>query len=151
MGLWGAFMAQATVTVHAAGWLEGGLSFGYEKFILDMEALQTIAELCHSAAADDAALAFEALAEVAPGAHFFSAAHTMERYRDAFYTPLVADMSNHGLWLENGALRADERATAIWQRVLEEFVPPPCSEGAADRLRPFVEKRIRAGGRLPED
>jgi trimethylamine:corrinoid methyltransferase-like protein len=30
--LWGALIANATLTVHAAGWLEGGLSFGYEKF-----------------------------------------------------------------------------------------------------------------------
>ena len=36
-------LAQATVTVHAAGWLEGGLSFGYEKFICDVEALQVMA------------------------------------------------------------------------------------------------------------
>ena len=28
--------ADATLTVHSAGWLEGGLSFGYEKFINDV-------------------------------------------------------------------------------------------------------------------
>ena len=33
-----------TVCIHAAGWLEGGLSVSYEKLITDLEALQTIAE-----------------------------------------------------------------------------------------------------------
>ena len=50
--LWGAMMAQATLVVHAAGWLEGGLSFGYEKFINDIEALQTLAEMCVKPGAD---------------------------------------------------------------------------------------------------
>ena len=149
--LWAAMLAQATVTVHAAGWLEGGLSFGYEKFILDVEALQTLAELCRPAAADTAALAYDAIAEVAPGGHFFAAQHTMERYQTAFYQPLVADLSNFGLWTEHGALRADQRATAIWQRTLADFTPPSACEGVADRLAPYVAAKIQAGGMPPED
>jgi trimethylamine--corrinoid protein Co-methyltransferase len=149
--LWAAMLAQATVTVHAAGWLEGGLTFGYEKFILDIEALQTLAELCRPAEADTDALAFEAIAEVPPGGHFFAAAHTMARYRTAFYAPLVADLSNHGLWTESGALTADQRATAIWQRVLSGFEPPAACAGAADRLAPYIAAGIAAGGMPPED
>lgn len=149
--LWAAMLAQATVTVHAAGWLEGGLSFGYEKFILDVEALQTLAELCRPAAADTAALGFDAIAEVPPGGHFFAAAHTMERYQSAFYAPLVADLSNHGLWTENGAQRADQRATAIWQRVLADFAPPAACAGVAERLDAYVADGIAAGGMPPED
>lgn len=149
--LWAAMLAQATVTVHAAGWLEGGLSFGYEKFILDVEALQTLAELCRPAAADTAALAYDAIAEVAPGGHFFAAQHTMERYQTAFYAPLVADLSNHGLWVEQGAQTADQRATAIWQRVLRDFTPPAACAGVQDRLAPFLADRQKAGGMPPED
>lgn len=149
--LWAAMLAQATVTVHAAGWLEGGLSFGYEKFILDVEALQTLAELCRPAAADTAALAYDAIAEVAPGGHFFAAQHTMERYQTAFYAPLVADLSNRGLWVEQGAQTADQRATAIWQRVLRDFTAPTACAGIQDRLATFLADRQKAGGMPPED
>jgi trimethylamine--corrinoid protein Co-methyltransferase len=149
--LWAAMLAQATVTVHAAGWLEGGLSFGYEKFILDVEALQTLAELCRPAAADTAALAYDAIAEVAPGGHFFAAQHTMERYQTAFYAPLVADLSNHGLWVEQGAQTADQRATAIWQRVLRDFTAPTACAGIQDRLATFLADRQKAGGMPSED
>jgi trimethylamine--corrinoid protein Co-methyltransferase len=147
--LWGAMLAQATFVVHAAGWLEGGLSFGYEKFIADIEALQTLAEMCvpPGAAPDDFAL--DALAEVPPGGHFFAAAHTMARYDGAFYAPLLADLSNHGQWVENGALPADRRATAIWQRVLADFQPPAHGAEAADRLAPFIAARTAAGGASP--
>lgn len=149
--LWAAMLAQATVTVHAAGWLEGGLSFGYEKFIQDVEALQTLAELCRPAAADTAALAYDAIAEVAPGGHFFAAQHTMERYQTAFYQPLVADLSNFGLWTENGALRADQRATAIWQKTLANFTPPADCDGVAERIAPYIAAQIAGGGMPPED
>lgn len=151
MALWGAVLGGATVTVHAAGWLEGGLTLGYEKFIIDIEALQTIAELARPAPVDDAALGFDAIAEVPPGGHFFSAAHTMERYQTAFYQPLVADLSNHGNWTEAGALTTDQRATAIWKRVLAEFRPPAACEGVPDRLEDFVRRRSAAGGAKVED
>ena len=102
-------------------------------------------------AADTAALAYDAIAEVAPGGHFFAAQHTMERYQTAFYAPLVADLSNHGLWVEQGAQTADQRATAIWQRVLRDFTPPAACAGIQDRLAPFVADRQKAGGTPPED
>ena len=35
MGLWGCLMAGATVVIHSAGWLEGGLSVSYEKLITE--------------------------------------------------------------------------------------------------------------------
>jgi trimethylamine--corrinoid protein Co-methyltransferase len=144
--------AQATlVTVHAAGWLEGGLTLGYEKFIADIEALQTLAELCHPAPADTAALGFDAIAEVPPGGHFFSTAHTMDRYQTAFYRPLVADLSNHGTWTEAGAQTADQRATAIWKATLAGFTQPAACAGMAERLDPFVRRRIAEGGAQPED
>lgn len=149
MALWGALMANATLTIHAAGWLEGGLTFGYEKFINDIEALQTLAELCIRPGADADALAFDALAEVEPGGHFFAAAHTMTRYDTAFYQPLLADLSNFGTWTEGGARYSATRATRIWQDTLARFQPPPGGAEAADRLAPFVESRTRAGGAGP--
>ncbi len=147
--LWGAMLSQATLVVHAAGWLEGGLSFGYEKFICDIEALQTLAEMC--ARPDPADMGLDALAEVPPGGHFFAAAHTMARYDSAFYAPLVSDLSNFGQWTENGALRADQRATAIWQRILADFQPPPHGAEVDQRLTGFIAARTAAGGAAPLD
>ena len=45
--------------------------------------------------------------------HFFGAAHTMERYRSAFYAPLASDWSNFGQWTEAGAKTATERANGM--------------------------------------
>lgn len=149
MGLWAAVQANATLTVHSAGWLEGGLCFGYEKFINDMEAVQTIAELCQATPDDDDSMAMSALSEVKPGGHFFATDHTMQRYRDAFYQPFLADISNFGSWEENGALSSTERATSLWQKVLENFKPPTHANDALERIGAYIETACERGGTLP--
>ena len=149
MSLWGALMANATLTVHAAGWLEGGLSFGYEKFINDIESLHVIAELCSKTACGEAEIGFDALQEVGPGGHFFGAAHTMERYETAFHNPLVADLSNFGSWVEAGGKTSAERATSIWKAVLNEFKPPETGELAGRRLEEYIASKVSSGGAPP--
>ena len=146
MSLWGNLMANAGMIKHSAGWLEGGLTFGFEKFILDVEALQTIATLCTPPAADASAMGWDALTEVEPGGHFFGARQTIERYETAFYPPLAADLSNFGTWSDAGALRADERATDIWQRVLAEYQPPLGADEQAARIANWIALRKEAGG-----
>jgi len=149
MGTWATVLAGATVIVHAAGWLEGGLTLGYEKLITDMDMIHGFAELCQRTVADEAEMAFEAIRDVQPSGHFFATEHTMERYETAFYEPVVADWSNFGQWSENGSESANERATAIWQQRLREFEPP---KGAADRLALIDEqiaKWTEAGGAAP--
>lgn len=151
MALWGGLMANASVLIHAAGWLEGGLTFGYEKFINDIEALQTLAEMCVMPAATESEIGYVALKDVEPGGHFFATQHTMDRYEDAFYAPLVADLNNFGTWEAAGAQRSDQRATAIWRQVLNEFKPPACAAGTNERLASFVDRRIAEGGAPPLD
>ena len=147
--LWGATLAGATMLVHAAGWLEGGLSLSYEKLITDIEVLQMMAELFMATPADDEAVAFEAIAEVQPGGHFFAARHTMARYRDAFYEPAVADWSNFGTWTEAGARDATQRANRIWKAILNESRSPAHAAETAPLLDEFIARRTADGGAAP--
>lgn len=144
MSAWGALLAGATILLHGAGWIEGGLTMSYEKMITDLEAMQVFAELC--APVPDADLALDALAEVPPGGHFFAAAHTMERYQTAFYQPLVADWSNFGRWTERGAEDANARATAIWQERLTGAPEVLLAPDRLDALDAFIARRRAEGG-----
>jgi trimethylamine--corrinoid protein Co-methyltransferase len=147
--LWGSVLAGATMCIHAAGWLEGGLSVSFEKLVTDIEALQTVAELCAPTPGDSDSIGFEAIAEVQPGGHFFSAGHTMARYRTAFYEPLVADWSNFGNWTQGGSKTASERATGVWRRTLADFVPPATAVATAGVLDAFIARRTQEGGAAP--
>ena len=149
MGIWAALQANTTVTVHSAGWLEGGLCFGYEKFINDVEALQTVAELCAQSPEDEDSLGWSALEDVQPGGHFFATEHTMARYKDAFYEPLVADLSNFGAWTDAGELTSSQRATGIWQQILRDFKAPAHSGSVAERIAGYIADHKDKGGAPP--
>jgi len=148
-GLWGNLLAGATVIVHAAGWLEGGLTVSYEKIITDLEVLQSVAELCVPTPADAAARGLSALAEVQPGGHFFGATHTMERYQTEFYAPLVHDFANYGTWSERGGETATERATGIWKRILAEDARPATDPDKVAALQDYIARKTEAGGAPP--
>ncbi|MCE8008019.1 trimethylamine methyltransferase family protein [Aestuariivita sp.] len=148
-GLWGNLLAGATVIMHAAGWLEGGLTVSYEKLITDLEVIQSVAELCVPTPADTAARAVDALTEVQPGGHFFGAAHTMQRYQTEFYAPLVHDFSNYGTWADRGGEDATQRATAVWKRILSEDARPRVDPDKVDALMAYIARKTQAGGAPP--
>jgi trimethylamine--corrinoid protein Co-methyltransferase len=149
MSLWGALMGGCNFVLHAAGWLESGLTTSYEKFMLDIEMLQMFAEIFQplQAASDD--FAVDAIAEVGPGGHFFGCAHTMARYRTAFYTPLVSDWRNFGQWTEAGSHTATERASTLWKETLRSYVPPARDPAVVEAVDDYVARRIAAGGAAP--
>jgi len=150
MGLWGCLMAGASVIIHSAGWLEGGLSISYEKLITDVEVLNMVAELCGGAKAGPDEIGFAALQEVAPSGHFFATAQTMGRYNTEFYEPLVHDYANFGTWEERGAQGANDRATDVWQRILADGQGPPVDGDRLAALEHYIRAKTDAGGAPPE-
>ena len=149
MSLWGAFLGGCNILIHGAGWLESGLTASFEKFILNVEMLQMFAEIFQPLIVSDAEIGVETIAEVPPGWHFFSTQHTMERYRDAFYTPLVSDWRNFGQWQEDGSKTASTRASEVWQRTLRDFTAPPRAPAIIAALDDFVTRRRLEGAAQP--
>jgi trimethylamine--corrinoid protein Co-methyltransferase len=150
LNTYGAFLGGANFVLHAAGWQEGGLSANYEKFILDIEMCQMLAENCQPILVDDDELALGAISEVGPGGHFFGVDHTLERYETAFYQPTVFSRTNYEQWTEEGQRRTDERATPVWQKALVDYSPPPLEESVREEMSDFVERRVREGGAAPD-
>ena len=149
MSLWGALLGGCNVLIHGAGWLEGGLCASYEKFIIDVEMLQMFAEVFQPLIVNTDEIGMDAIAEVAPGGHFFSVAHTMQRYKSAFYAPLVSDWRNYGQWQEDGALTVTQRANKLWRETLERFAAPPQDPAVTEELASYVARRKEDGGAGP--
>ena len=149
MSLWGALLGGCHFILHSAGWLEGGLTASYEKFILDIEMLQMFAEIFQPVPTSVEDLGVEAVVEAGIGGHFFATAHTMQRYRDAFYTPLVSDWRNYGAWSDGGGKSATERANLVAHATLTGFQQPALDPAVAEALRDFVARRRSEGGALP--
>lgn len=149
-GLWGCLMAGATIIIHSAGWLEGGLTVSYEKLITDVEVLNMVAELCAGRDAGGDEIGFEALSEVAPSGHFFATTQTMARYDTEFYQPIVHDYANFGTWKDRGANDANARATEHWKNILAADSRPVMNQNRVSALKAFIERRTAGGGAPPE-
>jgi trimethylamine--corrinoid protein Co-methyltransferase len=70
----------------------------------------------------------------------------MERYRTAFYSPLVSDWRNYGTWAADGAKTATERANAIYRKTLEQYVAPERDPAMAEAMNSYIERRTAEGG-----
>jgi len=141
LSLWGAVSGQANMIKHAAGWLHGGLTASLEKLIIDAEVLQMVAASLQPFEVNRETLAQDAIREVGPGGHFFGSEHTMSRYEDAFYAPLLSDWSNHESWLEAGSVTTEQRANQIWKQLLQEYQQPDIDAGIDAALRDYVDRR----------
>jgi trimethylamine--corrinoid protein Co-methyltransferase len=148
--LWGAVMGGGNLIVHAAGWMEGGLTASYEKFALDVDLLQMVQEFLTPLAMDEGAMALDAIREVGPGGHFFGARHTLERYATAFYQPLISDWRNFNQWQAAGAPQAAQKANALWKQALAEYREPDLDPACLEEIDAFIARRIAEGGEVTD-
>jgi trimethylamine--corrinoid protein Co-methyltransferase len=141
LSLWGAVTGQANMIKHAAGWLHGGLTASLEKLIIDAEVLQMVAASLEPFEVNSETLARDAIREVGPGGHFFGSEHTMSRYEDAFYVPLLSNWSNHESWLEAGSVNTEQRANQVWKQLLKEYQQPDIDPAIDEALQDYVARR----------
>ncbi|MBT1156015.1 trimethylamine methyltransferase family protein [Aminobacter anthyllidis] len=144
--LWGAIQGGANFILHGAGWLEGGLRCSYEKMILDIDLLQMVAEFLTPLDMSEEALAIDAIRDVGPGGHFFGTQHTQDRYKNAFYSPVISDWRNFETWAEAGSPTAVEKANRVWKERLASYEEPWMDPAIREELNAFVDKRKAEGG-----
>jgi trimethylamine--corrinoid protein Co-methyltransferase len=146
MSLWPTFLAGTNFVMHSAGWLESALVSCYEKFVVDVEQLRMLHAAFEPLRIDEETLAYSAHQEVGQGGHFLGAAHTLERFRECFYRPLVSSTENFERWKKNGGHDTAARASEIWKKTLEEYEKPPIDAGLEAELKGFVDRRRKELG-----
>jgi trimethylamine--corrinoid protein Co-methyltransferase len=150
LSLWGLTQGGGNFVLHAAGWSEGGLTASFEKFILDVDMLQMVAEFLTPLDVSEDALALDAVRDVGPGGHYFGTAHTLARYETAFYSPILSDWRNYETWTEAGRPTTYDHANRVFKDVLNRYEKPPLDPAIEEELDAFVAKRKAEGG-VPTD
>jgi trimethylamine--corrinoid protein Co-methyltransferase len=136
-----AMLAGVNFILHVAGWLEGGLAMGYEKFMMDADqagmwhAFAKGVDLSPNGQALDAILANE------PGTHFLGSPHTLANFETAFYRSPLADNNSLEQWEMEGSQDLAQRANPAWKRALAEYEPPPIDEAVDLELREWIDRR----------
>ena len=127
--------------LHAAGWLEGGLAMGYEKFVLDADQCGMMHAFAKGVDLSPNGQAIDAIIENGPGQHFLGTAHTLANFETAFYRSDVADNNSYEQWEAEGSRDAAVRANALWKRTLSEYEPPPIDEAVDQELLEWMQRQ----------
>jgi trimethylamine---corrinoid protein Co-methyltransferase len=134
-------LAGVNFMLHTAGWLEGGLSMGYEKFIMDADQAGMLAVMLKGVDMSVNAQALDAFREIGPGAHFLGATHTQANFESAFYRSEVADNNSFEQWEEEGSMDCAMRANKKWKQMLKDYEAPELDPGIDEALLEFIAKR----------
>ena len=125
----------ANFVLHSAGWLEGGLAMGYEKFMMDVDQC-------------GARHAFAKGVDLSPNGHALDGcderaraalprhAHTLRTSRPRSTTP-TADNNSFEQWTRSGE---DATARHASGEELAEYEPPPLDEATDEELRDFIDR-----------
>ncbi len=134
-------MGGVNFALHSAGWQEGGLAIGYEKFILDADQLGMMATFAKGVDMSANGQALDAILDNGPGQHFLGTAHTLANFETAFYRSTTADNSSFEQWTEEGGLDAATRANAIWKEQLAGYEAPAIDDAVDAELIEFITNR----------
>ena len=127
--------------LHTAGWLEGGLSIGYEKFVMDLDQ----AGMCHALLAgvdtSENGQAMDAIREVGPGKHFLGCDHTQRNFETAFARAPLSDNNSVEQWEAEGSLDMPQRANAVWKKMLADYADPGLAPAIDEALNDYMARR----------
>ena len=136
-----AAMAGVNFMLHTAGWLEGGLAMGYEKFVMDADQAGMLAVLLKGVDMSENGQALDALREVGPGNHFLGCSHTQANFQNAFWRSEISDNNSFEQWEAEGSLDAAQRANAKWKSTLEQYIEPALDIAVDEALQDYIKVR----------
>ena len=136
-----AVLCGANFILHSAGWLEGGLAMGYEKFVMDADFCGALHTYFRGMDLSEDQFALDGFVELGPGKHFFSAQHTLRHYETAFWDSWVADNNSFEQWRDAGESRIEDRAAERVAAMLAGYEAPPIDPAVDEALLDFMARR----------
>ena len=95
--------------VHDAGsWLDHGSLASPAFMVLVNEILYMVNQYMRGISVDDESLAIDLIDKIGPGGHYLNEDHTMEHFRDVWYSDLF-DRKVYDVWLEEGGKKFEQR------------------------------------------
>jgi trimethylamine--corrinoid protein Co-methyltransferase len=143
-GMMAGILAGSNFLLQAAGWLEGGLTIGYEKFVMDLDHCGMMVRMLNGLVVDADGLAADAYREAGPGIAFLGTAHTLAHFKTANYLSDLADTTSYEQWAEDGRHDLEQRANRRWKEMLADYQAPPLDPAVDEALRDFITRKKSA-------
>ncbi|MGH2629242.1 MAG: trimethylamine methyltransferase family protein [Actinomycetota bacterium] len=151
MMLWATNLAATDVVLHAAGWLEGGLTASFEKFALDIELLRQFKVQAKGIGFTEEELAFDALKEAGPGGLFLSSPHTRTHFKEWLDMSPLFQTPDFATWETMGSETTEVAANKAWKGLLASYEDPGLDPAVDEELRAYMASRRDAPELFVED
>jgi len=136
--LWATLLAGTDVVLHAAGWLEGGLTCSLEKFALDVELLEQFVVQMRGIGFSEEEMAFDTLKEMGPGGLHLASDHTGRHFKEWLYMSPLFTTQDFTTW---NAAGAETTANRRWKQLLASYEDPGIDPAVDKELRAFMDRR----------
>lgn len=141
LALQASMLSGANFIWHSAGWLEGGLTVCFAKFVLEAEQCEIMHRYAAMPSFDDLDEVIEVIREIGPGGHFLGTPHTRRNFETAFAMPKLLDSNSFEQWQSEGSRDANIRARERARDLLNRYEPPPLDEGVDEELKDYIRRR----------
>ncbi len=141
MSMMSAILCGTNFILHSAGWLEGGLAMGYEKFMMDTDFCGALHRYLEGVSLEADEFAIDGFHEVGPGKHFFGSQHTLRHYETAFYDSTTADNNSFEQWRDAGESTTEQRAAERVAETLANYQAPPLDESIDEALLDYIGRK----------
>jgi len=137
-GLFPAMLSDANWLTMAGGMLEGALTVGYGKTMIDFEQLDAFYHFLQGPDFHDIDEVFEIAKKIGPGGHFLGETHTLN-------SNLFIFDSQHNnpfeQWEVDGCPDSETEGVRKAKKWLEKYEAPPMDEALDQALQEYIERR----------
>ena len=138
------FLAGANFVMHTAGWLEGGLVACYEKYVIDVQILESLQHEFTPLEIDEESLAFGAHEEVGHGGHFLGRRAHHGALPRLLLPPVPVELGQLRALDRAGCARHGHPGRGDLRKKLEEYEPPPLDPALREELEAYVRGAARS-------
>lgn len=135
-----AFLSRTTL-VHDVGYIEHGSGASMESLVIADEIIAMARYLAGGVEVNAKTLALDAIDAVRPGAGFLAEDHTLENWREAQWTPRLADRNRYDRWAKLGSKDMAKRAVERARELLAKHTPTPLPEAAEAVIADILAER----------
>jgi trimethylamine--corrinoid protein Co-methyltransferase len=141
--MWGLFpsmLSDANWLTMGGGMLEGALTVGYGKTMIDFEQLDAFYHFLQGPDFSDIEEVFEATRSVGPGGHFLGETHTLNSNLFIFESQ---NNNSYEQWDAEGRQDSEMVGVAKAKRWLQKYEAPPIDAALDEALLDFIARRSR--------
>ena len=115
-----------------------GLTFSFELAVLMNEVIGQLRSVYRGVQINEENLAMDVIKTVGPKGYFLAEDHTLRHMRE-MWEPKVQDRNEHVKWVELGSTSMEERAHAIVEDIIKNYVPKPLTEKQDEEIQKILD------------